>query len=85
MTIAESTYVLCCLFAHALKRTGRMSFEEKIKLLQVICHLASNPHTGVVLDRDGTPRLSGIAEEGGLLQSISPTRSLLSAPGTPSK
>jgi len=71
------------MFAHALRRTGRMSVEEKLKILQVICHLARNPHTGVVLDRDGTPRLSGTIEEATLLQSISPTRSHLALPDAP--
>jgi len=71
------------MFAHALRRTGRMSVEEKLKILQVICHLAQNPHTGVVLDRDGTPRLSGTIAGGTPLPSTAPTRSLLASPDTP--
>jgi len=71
------------MFAHALKRTGRMSVEEKIKILQVICHLAANPHTGVVLDRDGRPRLSRTTEEEAQLPNTWQTRLRLSAPDTP--
>jgi len=60
-----------------------MSVEEKIKILQVICHLAQNPHTGVVLDRDGAPRLSGTFAGEMPLPSTRQTRLLPASPDTP--
>lgn len=42
MELYEATYIICMLIVHIIRRTGSITFEEKVKILQFVGDLVSS-------------------------------------------